>query len=187
MVVLAGTSGAVVVAVVGVPAVVFWISGIGKYGGFTGSGQPRAREMGRAEYDEDSGSSEQIYNRMGSVDGDVDQSGAFMPVGISCHNVCPAISRVCSWDRAGSSEGRDEGRAGQFREMAGDTALFSSGSVGASFVDSSRVAVSDRASGMSQLHPLFFCRLSRDVTPVTSPGRGRAAHLRAVPRRGHVE
>ena len=101
----------------------FWSFGIGKYGGFTGSGQPRARVMGRAEYDEDSGSSEQIYNKMCSVDGDVDQSGAFITVGISCYNVWPAISCVCSCEKAGSSEGRDEGRAGQFLEMAGDTAI----------------------------------------------------------------
>ena len=49
MIVLAGTSGAVVVAVVGVLAGFFGSSGINKYGGFTGSGQPRAREMGSAE------------------------------------------------------------------------------------------------------------------------------------------
>ena len=31
-------------------------------------------------------------------------------------------------------------------------------------MDSSRVAVSDRASARSQLHPQFFCRLSREIS-----------------------
>ena len=144
--------------------------------------------MGRAEHDEGSGSSEQIYNKMGDVDGDVDQSGAFMPVGISCHNVCPAISCVCSCDKAGSSEGQDEGRAGQFREMAGDTAIVFIWLFGSFFCGLvSRCSFGSCKREVATPPPTVLQSLSRDVTPVSSPGRGQAAHLCAVPRRGHVE
>ena len=188
MVVLAGARGAVGAAVVGVLAGLFGSSVIDKYGGFTESGQPRAREMGRAEYDEDFGPSEQIYNKMGSVDGDVDQSGAFMLVGISCHNVCRVISCVCSCDKACSSEGRDEGRAGQFRELAGDTAIaciWLCLSIFCGLISRCSFGLCKRE--VAAPPPILWLSLSRDVTPVTSPGCGRAAHLRAVPRRCHVE
>ena len=76
MIVLSGSSGAVVMAVVGVLAGFSGRSGIDTYGGFCGGGQYRVRESGGGVGDEGAGSSEQIFIKTGFVDGDVDHSGA---------------------------------------------------------------------------------------------------------------